>query len=186
MIEHNGKNYARVSDILSPFNDFSKIDPLVLSNKAKIGTAVHQAIADDIEGEFPALDEETIGYFESYESWRFQINPTFLKSEVRYFDDEQMLTGQIDTLIDIPEKSMLPTLVDFKTSAQESREVWPMQAHLYGYLLSQNGIMVAPRYLFVKLNKYGDLPDVFEYVYSSNTYAKCMNAVKSFWKNKNK
>lgn len=181
MIEHEGKMYARVSDILSPFNDFSKIDPSILSNKAKIGTSVHEAIADDIEGEFPFLDEQTMGYFESYDAWKFQIKPTFLKSEMRYFDEERMITGQIDTLIDIPNKSMLPTLVDFKTSAQESREVWPMQGHLYGYLLSKNGILVAPRYLFVRLNKYGHLPDVFEYQYSENTYARCMNAVNDFW-----
>lgn len=185
MIEHNGKMYARVSEILSPFNDFSKIDPSVLANKAKIGSCVHQAIADDIKGEFPAVGEEAIGYFESYEAWRLQIKPTFLKSEIRYLDQDLMLTGQIDALIDIPNKSMLPTLVDFKTSAQESREVWPMQGHLYGYLLFKNGIMVEPRYLFVRLNKYGNLPDVFEYHYSANTYARCMDAVENFWK-KNK
>lgn len=185
MIEYKGQIYARVSDILRPFNDFNHIDPDVLANKCQIGTSVHQAIADDIEGEFPCPLKDGIGYFESYESWKFQINPTFLKSEVRYFDENKMISGQIDALIDLPNKSMLPTLVDFKTSAQESREVWPMQAHLYGYLLSQNGILVAPRYLFVRLNKYGDLPDVFEYSYSANTYTRCMNAIDDFWKKKN-
>ena len=181
MIEYNGKIYARVTDILRPFNDFSQIDPQVLANKGRLGTSVHEAIADDINGEFPSIEKAAMGYFESYESWRFQINPTFLKSEIRYFDDAKMITGQIDALIDLPNRSMLPTLVDFKTSAQESKEVWPMQAHLYGYILSQNGILVAPRYLFIRLNKYGELPDVFEYTYSQNTYARCMSAVTDFW-----
>lgn len=182
-IEYKGKMYPRISKILKPFNDFSHIDPKVLANKCRIGTSVHQAIADDIEGEFPCPMTDGVGYFDSYEAWKFQINPTFLRSEVRYFDNQRMLTGQIDALIDIPNKSMLPTLVDFKTSAQESRQVWPMQAHLYGYLLSKNGILVDSRYLFVKLNKYGNLPDVFEYTYSANVYAKCINAVDDFWKN---
>lgn len=56
MIDFEGKKYARVSDILSPLKDFSQIDPDVLDKKIKLGTSVHDAIADDIAGDFPDSD----------------------------------------------------------------------------------------------------------------------------------
>jgi hypothetical protein len=181
MIEHNGKNYARVSDILSPFNDFSSIDPAVLANKARIGTEVHQAIADDINDEFPIPGPGCLGYFNSYLRWKGQLNPKFLQSEQRYFCDKKMISGQIDCLVDFGLISGLPTLIDFKTSAQESLETWTMQAHLYNHLLAENGIEVNPTFLFIKLNKEGKLPDVFSYHYSQNIRNKCYNAIDKFW-----
>lgn len=186
MIEHSGKTYARVSDIIRPFSNFGHINPDVLANKARIGTEVHQAIADDINEEFCVVDQDSCGYFYSYCKWRGTLNPKFLASEQRYFCDKKMLTGQIDTLINLPNEMDLPTLVDFKTSAQESKETWEMQAHLYNYLLESNGIKVAPRYLFVKLNKMGSLPQVFSYTWNSNTHAKCMKAIEDFWKSDKK
>lgn len=181
MLIHEGKEYARVSDIIRPFCNFDHIDPAILANKARIGTEVHEAIATDIVGEFPILSEECRGYYLSYCKWTHELNPVYERSEQRYFCDELMITGQIDALIkgDCPLKR--PILVDFKTSAQESKQTWTMQAHLYGYLLFKNGVIPALRYLFVKLNKMGKLPEVFEYSWSSNTQIKCMMAINSFW-----
>lgn len=182
MIEHNGKKYARVSYILKAFSDFSHIDPGVLANKARIGTSVHQAIADDIAGRFPCADDDALGYYDSYEKWRNQVNPFFVESETRYFDDNKMITGQIDAIVNLSEGSQFLTLVDFKTSAQESKETWLMQAHLYAYLLKKNDKPVHQRYLFVKLDKNGSLPQVCQYFYSSSIHLKCMKAIDDFWK----
>lgn len=186
MIVHEGKNYARVSDILRPFNNFGHIDPSVLENKARIGTSAHQAIADDIAGEFPCPDKDSMGYFKSYEMWRDKVHPTFLQSEKRYFDGYRMITGQIDALITFSEINFFPVLVDFKTSSVESKEVWPMQAHLYALLLATNQIQVSPKYLFIKLDKHGSLPAVYEYSWDRNIHAKCMDAIDSFWQNNTK
>lgn len=180
MIEYQGKQFARVSEILRQFSDFSQIDPAVLANKCRIGTNVHEAIADDIEQRFPCPDADAMGYFNSFSAWNDQLKPVFLQSEQRYYDHEKMITGQIDALIRLRGWN-LPVLVDFKTSAQESKETWPMQAHLYNFLLKANGIAVNPTYLFVKLNKMGRLPEVFEYAWDQNIHAKCMNAIDHFW-----
>lgn len=182
MIEHNGKMYARVSDILRPFTDFSNIDPKVLANKARIGTSCHQAIADDIEGEFPSPDADAVGYFESFLKWKEAVSFQCCASEMRYFDDEKMITGQIDAIGQLGYGT--PYLIDFKTSAQESPITWPMQAHLYYYLIQKCRILqgdVAKKFLFIKLNKHGELPQVFEYKYSQNLSAKCMQAIDSYW-----
>lgn len=180
MLEHNGKKYARVSEVISPFADFSKIDPIILANKCTIGTTVHQAIADDIDGEFPCPGNFGAGYFESYIKWKKSINPIFIHSEKRYFCDEKMITGQIDCVVCMP-GTPLPVLIDFKTSVNESPETWPMQAHLYHYLLRKSGIEVGSTFLFLKLDKKGNAPRVFSYQWSQNIYNKCMKAIDEFW-----
>jgi hypothetical protein len=181
MIEHEGKKYARVSDILRPFADYSHIDPFVLANKARIGTSVHEAIEDDVKGGFPCPDADGMGYFNSYLAWKHHMGPIFLKSEQRYFDEEKMITGQVDAVVAFGRSEKLPMLVDFKTSVTEAREVWPMQAHFYAYLLARSGIIVAPKMLFIKLHPNGTVPKVYPYVWDANTWAKCSNAVDDFW-----
>jgi len=182
MILHNGKEYARVSDILRPFSDYSHIDPNVLQAKCDIGTKVHQAIADLIKGDFPCPGQKGVGYFESYERWNNIIRPKVICSEERYFNEEKMITGQIDALMLLPGDDV-PVLVDFKTSANEA-ETWIMQAHLYGYLVEKTGKAISPRYVFLKLNKYGLAPTVFQYRFCKNILRKCLNAIDMFWNNK--
>lgn len=185
MIEYNGKNYARVSEILEPFSNFSSISQEVLSNKQIIGSKIHDAIHDDIQGDFPIVPANGVGYFQSYEKWRTRLAPIFLESEVRYYDDDRMITGCIDALIKLEGKEEA-ILIDFKTSAQESPITWPMQAHLYHYLLGGASKVIAPRFLFVKLDKLGALPRVFEYKFDRNILSKCMTAIDTFWVNRDK
>lgn len=191
MIKHNGKEYARVTEVLSSFNTFPIDDPKAMENrnrKGLMGTIVHKAIEDDINEEFPMLDEDTQGYFGSYLKWKEQLGVRFLASEQRYFCDEKRITGQIDALVHpftdfMPE---VPILVDFKTSSVESKEVWPMQAHLYAYLIQSQGTVIAPYYLFIKLDKRGALPTVCRYEWDRNIDAKCMLAIDNFWANHSK
>jgi len=182
MIEHNGKLYARVSDVLRTFSDFSHIDPNVLAAKTHLGVMVHDAIASEINEEFPILEStDQWNYFKSFLAWRERLKPQFSQSEKRYYCNDKLITGQIDALAFLGYRTGLPVLIDFKTSAQESKEVWPMQAHMYRYLLEKNGVEVHPSYLFVKLNKKGELPEVFQYAWDPNIHNKCMNAIDKFW-----
>jgi hypothetical protein len=181
MFEHDGKQYARVSDIIRPFASFGHIDPKVLANKARIGSAVHQDIADDLNDEFCVTTRETTGYFNSYRKWKEEIKPKFLEWETRYFCQDLMLTGQIDAVVRMPDES-IPVLVDWKTSAQESPTTWPMQAHLYRYLLLKNKVDVGERFLFIRLHKEGFFPCVHVYKFESNLHKKCMSAIEEFWK----
>lgn len=181
MLEYKGKKYARVSEILSPFTDFSGIAEEVLNRKAALGSRIHEAINQEIEGYMPIVDLNELGYFKSFNKWRKAIQPTFLETEKRYYCDKKMISGCLDALITI-EGEKEAVLVDFKTSAQESPIVWPMQAHLYHYLLTEAGKILAPRFLFIKLDRYGDLPRVFQYKFDPNLRVKCLQAVDDFWR----
>jgi len=185
MLEHNGRKYARVSDIIRPFSNFGHIDPIVLANKARIGTAVHQCIEEDLKGGFAIPEDDEEGYFNSYLKWMAHIKPTFVQFEQRYFCDDLMLTGQIDGLVRLPGEE-LPILLDFKTSANESPITWPMQAHLYSYLLHVNDVAAGLRFLFLKLDKHGQLPIAFSYHYDQKIHNKCMKSIEEFWNNEKK
>lgn len=180
MLEHNGKFYARVSDILKPFVDFGHIPQEVLQRKAALGTAVHQAIHQEIQGEFPVVSFKQQGYIQSFDKWRNALAPEFIESEMRYYCDQKMVTGCIDALIKLKgeEKAVL---VDFKTSVQESPITWPMQAHLYHYLLKASGKDVASRFLFIKLDQFGGVPKVFQYKFDNSIETRCLQAIDRFW-----
>lgn len=180
-IEHNGKMYARVSNIIKPFVDFSKIDEQVLNAKAAIGTRVHEAIQQEINGEMDCLSEKEAGYLASWKKWRDAVDPQFAQTEKRYFDDQRMITGCVDAIIKIPSEDKV-LIVDWKTSASESRVSWTMQAHLYFYLACGE-YALQKRFLFIKLDRWGNLPQVFCYKYDQNRMAECMSAIDLFWEN---
>lgn len=180
MLEINGKMYARVSDILKPFNNFVGIPEDVLNRKAKIGTTVHHAINQEIQGQLPVLSIDEQGYFKSFYKWQSTLNPIFIESEMRYCCDKEMLTGGIDALVKL-EGEDKAILVDWKTSSQENPITWTMQAHLYHYLLVESNKMVSDRMLFIKLNKKGDLPKVFQYRFDQKIMDNCLLAIEDFW-----
>lgn len=181
-MEINGKKYVRASEILRPLMDFSGIPKQVLENKAVIGKLVHDFISEEIQGNFPVLSAfgKEVGYIKSFQRWKQTADVEFTASEVRYCCDKMRLTGCIDALAKL-EGEEEAVLVDFKTSAQESPITWPMQAHLYYYLLKQAAVKVANRFLFVKLNRYGRLPTVFQYKFDSNLESRCLELVKEYW-----
>lgn len=180
MWEFNGKLYARVSDVIKPYVDFSMIPEDVLNRKAALGTRVHKVIEEEIKGAFPVISHEESGYFQSFEKWRHALSPIFIETERRYYCDERRITGCVDGIIEL-KGDKEAVLVDFKTSAQESPISWPMQAHLYHYLISLTGKKLADRVLFLKLDRYGYLPKVYQYPITENMMTKCFNAVDSFW-----
>lgn len=180
MIEKDGKHYARVSDILNPFNNFNHIPPEILKRKADIGTKVHKAILDEIEDRFPLPSEEGMGYYESFSCWNHAHAFRYSHCEKRFFCEEKMITGQIDGIISTIDTDR-STLIDFKTSVKENPITWPMQAHLYYYLLKKNAIEVEKQFLFIQLNKYGKCPKIYAYKYSEEIMDQCIEAIETYW-----
>lgn len=183
MLTRDGRVYARVSDILKPFVNFEGIDEEVLKRKAALGTRVHDAIKQEIDGELAVVLPQEQGYVQSFEKWRRALNPTFVETEVRRYCNKKMITGCIDALVKFQGEEKC-VLIDWKTSVAESPITWPMQAHLYDYLLQSDGIPISHRYLFIKLDKHGNMPTVFQYKFDTNILARCFQAIDKFWKEK--
>lgn len=180
MLEHNGKQYARVTEVLTNQLDFAGIDPAVLSNKCRIGTNVHQAISEFIDGEPPMLAGDEIGYFASFKHWVEYVGPVFVESEVRYYNEQKMITGRVDAVVKLHGKGPC-ILIDFKTSAQINEPQWNRQGHLYQYLLAGAGKAISPTFLFLKLDKRGTLPHVTKFAYSESIMKECLRLVDKFW-----
>lgn len=185
MIIHKGKEYVRVSEVLDKYKNFGRATPEQVERKRLIGVEVHQAIEDDNRGDFPILNADSQGYFGSYLKWKEQLDVTFFASEERYFCDEKRLTGKIDALVNPFNEHMIqaPILVDFKCTSAENKTTWPLQAHLYAYLVQTNGILISPYFLFVRLDEHGGLPQVCRYEWNANTDIKAQAAIADFWIN---
>lgn len=195
--------YARITEVLSILNDYSNVPQEILEAKQIVGTNVHAAIESIVKGESPIVNNaKEWGYVKSFMHWRDQANPSFITTEQRYYDDSKMITGQIDAIVKLHgiEEGVL---VDYKTSAQENSKVWPYQAHLYHYLLSQNNICnLSHKFIFLRLRPAKLLtpweveeelqhwqyfpPFVHEYNYSQSSMDYALSLVDFYWEERKK
>jgi hypothetical protein len=176
-IEHDGKTYARISQIASQDFDFSTIPRDILERKMKIGTEVHDCID---KGEAPDKDSAAWGYYCSYVRWREMIDLELKRQEERFFDDELLITGQIDGTFVIPSLSSLERLVDFKTSASPSPS-WVAQAFLYQLLLRNNGVKLSDTTIFLQLRKDGRPPKIHTFPYREEDKEFHISLIDKYW-----
>lgn len=186
--------YIRVSEILSRLQNFSVIDPIMLENKAKIGTDVHKAIIEDAVGDFPVLEtQRASAYFASYLLWKNKAKPEYCVQVPRLYDNELMITGEIDALVRVPNGR--PYIADWKCSANANEEIWNMQAHFYWYLLKQNNIEVSDKMVWVNLRhrkwyednheRYSPMaPKVYEFHFDENILSRCFDEANKAWEEK--
>lgn len=166
--------YVRVSEILGQWKRYDGINPVILQNKANLGTAVHESIAahqDDIHLQVP---EEAKGYFDSYLLWHDTVKPK-LQSLGRLYCDKLMITGEVDSLVQMPHSEEW-AIIDWKTCAQSDETIWKLQGQFYHYLCSSNSIEISKSFYFVQLMKDGKMPKVREYKSSSPLLNVCMSA----------
>jgi ATP-dependent exoDNAse (exonuclease V) beta subunit len=175
-----GKKYARISAVIQKKDEFSHIDPEVLKRKAALGTRIHDSISQDIAGLFPFHKLQENGYFLSYKVWVDQLQPLFIQSETRYFCHNQMITGCIDAIAKFQNEER-SIIIDWKTSASPSLAKWRLQGHLYYYLVSQTIPDLAPRFLFVMLDKSGNLPQVFQFKFEQKILDEGLKLAQKFW-----
>jgi hypothetical protein len=189
--------HIRVSEILAQFKDFSTINPKVLNTKAAIGTEVHHNIHMHTKGVFPvhemypnydrstteitSWEERGEGYLNSYLAYDKKEKPKYQLMEHRLYDDNLMITGQIDGLRVM---DGLPMLIDFKCSYSVDKEIWGMQAHYYKHLLEVNGIQIADTFLFLQLKKDGKKPTLVEIKFDEEVMSRCIDEAILFWERK--
>lgn len=163
--------YTRVSTIISSVPTYAngifsfpmqQIDQEMLARKAQLGSNVHSAIDHHIKGDFYPLNESEQGYYDSYVKWAGKTKLMAIETEMRLYEESMKITGCIDMMGKI-QGSDEWCIIDFKCTVAEDAKKWPLQASFYAFLLSQNRFGMPKTALFVRLDKNGDLPTVYEY-----------------------
>lgn len=166
--------YIRVSEILAQWDRFGHIQKETLANKAALGTQVHEAInAYANNYHLPLTLGE--GYFQSFAQWIETSQASIVHHSKRLYCDKLKITGEIDALIQFPGCDEL-ILVDWKTAHSSDDLFWQLQGQFYAYLCKFNGIDLGSRFLFIQLDREGNLPKVREYKSSSSLMNVCMSA----------
>lgn len=149
----------RVTEILRPFTGYDQVPREILDRAAAKGTSVHALCAGIAKGNWipdGMIDEELLGYVNSFKLWQAAQVKEFLVVEKRYTDIDKQFTGQMDYVVRANDDKFY--LVDLKTSMTHQK-TYPVQMAAYNCLLMQNNIGVHGAML-IYLDKHGMFPDI--------------------------
>jgi predicted RecB family nuclease len=149
----------RVTEILRSYTSYDKVPPQILGRAAERGTSVHAicaGIAKDVWIPDSMINEELLGYVNSFKAWSDAQVDKYLVIEKRYIDEDRKFSGQLDFLVTC--KDLRTYLVDIKTSARPQK-TYPIQMAAYQLLLNKHGTSIDGAML-VYLNKNGEFPNV--------------------------
>ena len=154
--------FLRVTQVLSPYKDFSHIPQAILEKASLRGQEVHRIAhlyALDLFIERPS--EEVKGFFESFKIWfDTYVDEVFL-SECRVSSEKLLLSGSPDLIARL-KGSKEKVLIDWKTPAT-SCKTWRPQTAAYRMLLAQEKDIFCDRRMVVMLKKDGSPPIVEEH-----------------------
>lgn len=154
--------YVRVTQVLGPYSDFSKIPTDILEAASERGTLVHDLCElYALDSLIEPIDEKIKGYFESFKKWFDKYVYEVISVEERLYDDEYLFTGKYDLLCRLKDDITKIVLVDYKTPAN-SFKTWQLQSAAYMLLLESKNISLDRR-LCLQLRKDGSDSNVIEY-----------------------
>ncbi len=151
--------HPRVTEILKNFTNYAHIPQQILGRAAARGTSVHALCAGIAQGAWipdGMIDEELVGYVNSFKKWSEVQVKSFLIIEERYTNEELKYSGQVDFVVKGSDNELY--LVDLKTSARPQK-TYPVQMAAYNHLLQHHNISVKGAML-VYLNKDGEFPEI--------------------------
>ena len=130
----------RVTEILSPWSDFSMIRPDVLKRAADRGTRAHNFCAAYATGVFipGKVDEDCQGYLDSFKRWFDLLVDEVLFCEVEMKDSTFGFMGHPDLGLTLKDgRRVIP---DIKTPITKQK-TWPVQCSAYRHManLPENG-----------------------------------------------
>lgn len=168
-----------VTQILSPFADFSGIPPAVLAAAADRGTRVHRycaALARDLWT--PQIDPDCVGYVHSFKDWYERAVEEAVLVEGELIHQGHGFKGHPDLIGRIRGDGAL-TLVDYKTPAGKN-PMW--RAQLAGYsILAEGAGYEVKRAMSVRLRPDGGRPIVDEYLLEAGD-VKAFLAALTAWR----
>jgi len=162
--------FTRVTKPLSLFNNFSNIDPAVLSRACDRGTKVHGYCALYAETNyFPEPDEAIRGYLTSFQQWFDGMVDEVVLVEWRGYSEALRLTGAVDLIAKLRGDDCL-TIIDYKTSQAISKS-WALQTAAYKFLVEENTELKIGRRIALQISKDGKPPKVTEYTNDKQDWA---------------
>ena len=130
-------NWPSVTEILSPWTDFSRIPEAVLQHAADRGTAVHEMCARPARGEYVIdVNPETAGYTASFMMWWDRCAAEALLIEERLIDEAFGFHGQPDLIVRLNHGEV--ALIDIKTPVTNQKS-WKVQIAAYRHLCELAG-----------------------------------------------
>lgn len=169
----------RVTQVLSLFQNLWKIPTEVLNRKGQIGTELHDAMLDFLvinPGNL-TMHEGTryYEYMKSFSEWAKTKDYKVKLLEERMSCETLGITGKPDAIL---EMDGIPTLIDFKTSAQDDPVCWRLQGTAYIHLLRLNGHEVDDTFFFIKMDKRGAKASTFAYKYTEEGWEAFLHALE--------
>jgi hypothetical protein len=151
--------YPRVTEILKAYTHFENVPAGIMKKACARGSTVHALCAGIAKGAWvpdAMIQNDYVGYVNSFRKWvRGQV-AKFEIIETRYADDKLKYTGQVDFVVKCRDEKLY--LIDIKTSANPQK-TYPIQMAAYKYLLGINGIDVNGAML-VYLDKDAEFPNI--------------------------
>lgn len=177
------EGYTRVTEVIGKFSYVNDIPDEVLQKAADKGTQVHSCIESYLKDEFFFTTPEAKPYVDCFIKWYDRVKDSDIMKgvriiEERLYDDDLMITGQIDLIIATDEKTYA---FDWKTSSNVQQKSWALQGAAYKYLLEKNGYKNVETPIFIKLNKI----NATEYKYDNfsenfDMFKKCLEVYRYF------
>lgn len=170
--------YTRVTEVLSPYNDFSKVPPQTLANKQRIGTLTHdfcEAYVLDLLIE--PVPDEIKNYFDCFTHWFDFTVDKVINAEERLYSDEWYITGKYDALVQLKGSSEI-VLLDYKTCLATSK-TWQLQTAAYGILLLEDRNLQIDRRCALKLDGKGASAKLIEYTDHERDRAMFLNVLRT-------
>jgi len=126
-------NYARVTEILNPYTDFSMIPEYILSHATERGRKVHAICAGILQDLWiPTIDPDCAGYIASFQIWKDQFVEEVIFVEHEFIDSTYGFIGHIDFYGKL--KKLGYALLDWKTPIALYK-AWRLQMAGYERLL---------------------------------------------------
>ncbi len=152
-------NIPRVTEILKPYSGLEYVPKQILDRAAARGTSVHALCAGIARGNWipeAMIDENLVGYVNSFRKWSEAQVDKFITIEKRFTEPDMLYSGQLDFVVLGTDGKLY--LVDLKTTAKPSK-THPVQMAAYDRLLKRHGIVVEAA-LLVYLTNDGEFPDI--------------------------
>lgn len=165
--------FFSVTEVLGPYQDFSKIDPVTLEAAKDRGVRIHAAAASKFEGVYQVqrLEPGDEGYLQSLETWVEEMVERIVDVEPELVDPNLGYIGHVDLVAKL--KTGAGAVIDYKTPTTES-PTWRAQTAAYRRLASQRyrhlGFMLNPLAIALMLRADGRMPKAIIYQASDKDF----------------